>query len=148
MKTFTDAQFAFKAAVRRAVKSAGGPNAASDFVRVDAPRLSRYGNIDSPEFAPVDVCFELDKAAGDAIILRAWANELGFALLPRETVQASVDLVHAVGVLAKETGEMVSAAIEAGPNPTPAVARRLDDEAADVEQAASNVRKINRPAMG
>ena len=59
MKPMTDAHYAFKAAVRRAVKMAGGPNAATDVVRVDAPRLSRYGNIDAPEFAPIDVCFEL-----------------------------------------------------------------------------------------
>lgn len=149
MKPLTDAQYAFKAAVRRAVKIAGGPNAATDVVRVDAPRLSRYGNSDAPEFAPIDVCFELDKAAGNPVILRAWADLLGFDLTPRKVdAMVACDLAHAAGQVAKESGELVSAAIDAGANLTPAVARRLDEEAADVEEKVINLRNIVRPAMG
>ena len=69
MKPFTDAQFAFKAAARRAVQMAGGCNAAALVTRADAARLSRYGNLDTPEFVPVDVAFDLDKAAGDPVML-------------------------------------------------------------------------------
>ena len=152
MKSLTDSQYAFKAAVRRAVKLAGGPNAATDAVRVDAPRLSRYGNVDAPEFAPIDVCFDLDKAAADHVILRAWAELLGFDLVPRnvDAASAAANLAHAAGQVAKESGELISAAIEAGADGhlTPNEARRLDEEAADVEQKVINIRRIARSAMG
>lgn len=151
MKPMTDAQYAFKAAVRRAVKQAGGPNAATDVVRADAPRLSRYGNSDAPEFAPIDVCFELDKAAGENVILRAWADLAGFDLTPRNSEAiVSACLASAAGQVARESGELISAAIEASADGklTPAEARRLDQEAADVEQKVINIRKIARSAMG
>jgi len=151
MKPMTDAHYAFKAAVRRAVKMAGGPNAATDVVRVDAPRLSRYGNIDAPEFAPIDVCFDLDKAAGDQVILRAWADLLGFDLVPRDTnATAAADLAHAAGQVAKESGELISAAIEAGADGvlTPTEARALDNEAADLQDRVVKLRNMVRPAMG
>jgi hypothetical protein len=150
MKSFTDAQFAFKAAVRRAVQLAGGCNAAANVTRVDAARLSRYGNIDAPEFAPIDVCFDLDAAAGDHVILRAWADLNGLDLTPRNAeAAAAASLAHAAGQVAKESGELISAAIEAGADGklTPAEARRLDQEAADVEQKVINIRKIARSAM-
>lgn len=151
MKALTDSQYAFKAAVRRAVTISGGPNAAAEMVRVDAPRLSRYGNIDAPEFAPVDVCFALDKAAGDPVILRAWADLLSFDLVPRDVrTLASRDLARAAGQVARESGELISAAIEAGSdgNLTPNEARGLDDAAADVEEKVIELRNIVRPAMG
>jgi hypothetical protein len=152
MAAFTDTQYAFKAAVRRAVKMAGGPNAAAEMVRSPASRLSEYGNHDRPVFAPVDVCFDLDKAAGDHVILRAWAELLGFDLVPRNVDAASVaaDLAHAAGHVAKESGELISAAIEAASDGklTPNEARRLDEEAADVEAKVINIRRIARSAMG
>ncbi|MBR1193216.1 phage regulatory CII family protein [Bradyrhizobium sp. AUGA SZCCT0160] len=151
MSALTDAQYALKAATRRAVKLAGGPNAASEVVRAAASRLSQYGNHDVPIFAPIDVCAELDRAAGDPVILRAWADLLGFDLTPRNVDAAvAADLAHAAGQVARESGELISAAIDASAdgNLTPAEARRLDEEAADVEQKVVNLRKIVRPAMG
>lgn len=152
MATFSDAQYSFKAAVRRAVKMAGGPNATAEMVRSPASRLSEYGNLDRPVFAPIDVCFELDKAAGDHVILRAWAEQLGFDLVPRnlDAAKAAADLAHAAGQVAKESGELISAAIEAGSDGklTPNEARRLDEEAADVEAKVINIRRIARSAMG
>lgn len=151
MKSFSDAQYAFKAAFRRAVQMAGGCNAAANVTRVDAARLSRYGNIDAPEFGPVDVGFDLDMAAGDHVILRAWADLAGFDLTPRNIdEQVSADLAQAAGQVALESGELISAAIDASADGklTPAEAMRLDKEAADVEEKVIKLRKIVRPAMG
>ncbi len=151
MKPFTDAQFAFKAAARRAVQMAGGPNAAALVTRADAARLSRYGNLDAPEFAPIDVAFDLDKAAGDHVMLRAWADLLGYDLTPRNADATAVaDLTHAAGQVARESGELISAAIEAGAdgNLTPNEARRLDEEAAELQGKVVKMRDMIRPAMG
>lgn len=129
---------------------AGGPNAAADVVRVDAPRLSRYGNLDSPEFAPVDVGFELDKAAGDPVILRAWANELGFELVPREAAKAAADIAQAAVNVVQGASELLSKtyAADADGVRTPTEARDIDAVAADTEQRVIQLRNINRSAMG
>jgi hypothetical protein len=151
MKPLTDAQYAFKAAVRRAVKLAGGCNAACEIVRVDAPRLSRYGNIDAPEFAPIDVCFELDKAAGDNTILRMWANMLGFDLVQRDSMenQLARDVTSLAGGIAKESGELISTAIEAVSDGTLSVneAKAVDEAAAELQDKVVHIRTAVRKSM-
>lgn len=151
MKTLSDSQYAFKAAVRRAVKMAGGPNATADTVRVDAPRLSRYGNIDAPEFAPIDVCFELDKAAADPVILRAWADLMGFDLIAREDVAAQIarDVTALAGRSAKQTGDLVSTALDALSDGDLSIneARRIDDAAADLQDTVVDIRAAARRSM-
>lgn len=150
MKSLTDAQYAFKAAVRRAVKMAGGPNAATEVLRVDAPRLSRYGNVDAPEFAPVDVCFELDRSAGDPVILRAWADLMGFDLTPREGAAIdALNLTTAAGQIAKDSGDLISTAIEAASDGkiSPNEARTIDDAAADLQDKVVDIREAARAAM-
>jgi hypothetical protein len=152
MAAFTDTQYAFKAAVRRAVKMAGGPNAAAEMVRSPASRLSEYGNHDRPVFAPIDVCFDLDRVAGDHVILRAWAELVGFDLVPRAVDDASIagDLARAAGDLARETGEVISFSIEAEADGklTPNEARRLQPEVADVKEKVIRMERILLSAMG
>lgn len=151
MKPFTDAQYSFKAAVRRAVKMCGGPHAAESITRVDAARLSRYGNPDAPEFAPVDVCFDLDKAAGDNVILRAWADLCGFEIVARDLdAHIAHDLTVAAGHVARESGELISAAIEAESDGvvTPNEARAIDEAAADLQEKVVNIRAAARKSMG
>jgi hypothetical protein len=150
MKSLTDAQYAFKAAVRRAVKMAGGCEAAADATRVDAPRLSRYGNIDAPEFAPIDVCFDLDKAAGDPVVLRAMADLYGFDLKPRDIDErVAADLMMQAGDIAKESGDLVSEAIVAASDGklTPNEAVAIDSNAADLQGKIVELRATARRAM-
>lgn len=150
MKPLSDAQYAFKAAVRRAVKIAGGPNAAAESARVDAARLSRYGNNDAPEFAPIDVCQELDAAAGDDVILRAWADLKGFDLIPRN-IDAKVagDLTAAAGAAALESGELISKAIEAGADGTvtPNEARGVLEAAGEAKSKIVRIEEVARRSL-
>lgn len=149
MKPFSDAQYAFKAAVRRAVKLAGGPNAASEAVRVDAPRLSRYGNIDAPEFAPVDVCFALDHAIGDNIVLRAWADMAGFDLVDRNDTKPSQNVTLLAGEIAMDAGELVSTAIRAAADGRTTIneAKEIDERAADLEDKVVGIRAAARKSL-
>lgn len=142
MKPLCDAQFAFKAAVRRAVTLAGGPGAASEFVRVDAARLSRYGNPDCPEFAPIDVCFALDHAAGKPVIFEAWTS---LALHPD---QIASDITQLAGSIAKDSGELVSTAIEAVADGISInEAKAIDDAAADLQDKVVDIRAAARKSM-
>lgn len=143
MKPFCDAQFAFKAAVRRAVSLAGGPGAASEFVRVDAARLSRYGNPDCPEFAPIDVCFALDKAAGKPVIFEAWTA------LATHPDQITNNVTLLAGSIAKDSGELVSTAIEAVSDGTLTIneAKAIDDAAADLQDKVVDIRAAARKSM-
>lgn len=154
MKALTDSQYAFKVAVARAVKMGGGCNAMADIVRADAPRLSRYGNIREPEFAPVDVCAEIDaeivKRGGDPVVLRAYADLFGFDLAAR-AVEASVtaDLIHCAGGVAKESGELISQAIAAAADGhiSPREAIAIDNDAADLQAKIVHLRSVVRPAL-
>jgi hypothetical protein len=148
---FSEAQYAFKAAVRRAVTMAGGCTAAATITRVDGARLSRYGNIHDASFAPIDVAQQLDEAAGDHVILRAWADLAGFDLVPREASRViCADVTRQAGEIAKDAGELVSTAIEAAADGglTPNEAMRIDSEAADVQERVVLLRTTARKAMG
>jgi hypothetical protein len=150
-KPFTDAQYALKAAVRRAVKMAGGCHAAAEVVRVDAARLSRYGNIDAPEFAPIDVCFELDRAAGSPEIARALAGLEGCDLTPRDDILSQIarDVTSLAGDIAKDSGDLVSTAIEASHDGKLTIneAKSIDDRAADLQDKVVDIRKAARKTM-
>ncbi len=146
----TDAQIALKAATRRAVKMAGGSVAASKDLRVDQGRLSNYGNPESALYAPVDVAFDIDRLAGDHVILRAWADLCGFDLVERNSgIQASRCLTAAAGQVARESGELISATIEAASdgNVTPNEARAIDEAAADLQEKVIDIREAARRSM-
>lgn len=151
MKALTDSQFALKAAVRRAVKAAGGPSAAAEVVRVDAARLSRYGNVDAPEFAPVDVAFGLDNAAGDHVVLRAWADLCGFDLVERNSeAKLAADLTTIAGKIARGSGELVDATIEANADHkiTPGEATNVLNAASDLKGVVVEIERVARRAAG
>jgi hypothetical protein len=145
----TDAQYALKAATRRAVKMAGGPVAASESLRVDQGRLSKYGSNGDPLYVPIDVAFELDKMAGDNVILRAMSDLFGFDLVARDVDGKAVgDLTTAAGQIARESGELISDVIEASASGvTPAKARLIDDVAADLEEKIIDIRAVARRSM-
>lgn len=150
MKALTDAQYAFKAAVRRAVKMAGGTAAAAEVVRAHGSQLSHYGNIDQPAFAPIDVCFELDRAAGDSVILRAWAELNGFDLIPRNLESTvSDDLIAAAGAAALENGELIAAAIDAGADGkfTPTEARGVLEKAGEAKSKIIRIEEVARRSL-
>jgi hypothetical protein len=148
-KPLNDAQFALKAAVRRAVTLAGGPVAAAEVTRADAARLSRYGSANDPLFVPVDVALALDEAAGDDVILRAWANLRGFELQARDAgVNQAANIHRLAGELARGTGEVVAEAIEASADGqiTRNEAQRIDEVAANAEQTLVQLRDNIRDA--
>lgn len=147
----TEQQIAFKAAVRRAVVLAGGPHAAARSSRVSAALLSMYGNIDRPEFAPIDVCFELEQAAADPVILRALADLHGFDLVQRDPEAEALarDITTLAGNIAKESGELISTAIEAAADGKISIndARAIDNEAADLQDKIVSIRSATRKTI-
>lgn len=150
MNTLNDAQIALKAATRRSVTLAGGPVAASKALRVDQARLSNYGNLEHPYFVPLDVAFELDKLAGDSIILRAWGDLIGFDLVSRDlNQQITTDLTHIAGDIARESGELISSTIEAAADGRicPNEARAIDGQAADLQEKVVSIREVARKSF-
>jgi hypothetical protein len=147
----TEQQIALKAAVRRAVTLAGGPNAASRSTRVSAVLLSKYGNIDQPEFAPVDICFDLESAAADPVVLRALADLHGFDLVPRDGHAEALarDITALAGNIAKESGDLISTAIEAASDGKISFndAKAIDQEAADLQDKIVSIRTATRKTI-
>jgi hypothetical protein len=144
-------QIALKAATRRAVMLAGGPHAAAKSTRVCAALLSRYGNINCPEIAPADVCADLDLAVGDAVVLRAYADLLGFDLVLRDeaTDQLARDMTALAGDLAKESGELISTTIDATRDGAISVneAMAIDRDAADLQDKIVSIRTAARKTI-
>jgi hypothetical protein len=158
-KHLTDPQYAVKAATRRAIQLAGGPHAAEDYIRancpsrqgMDAARLSRYGNPNEPEFAPIDICFLLDQAAGSPEIVRALACLEAHDLVARESVAAQLakDVTALAGDIAKDSGELISTAIEASGDGVVSIneAKAIDQRAADLQDKVVDIRRAARKSM-
>ncbi|MCK1503885.1 phage regulatory CII family protein [Bradyrhizobium sp. 18] len=147
----TEQQVAFKAAVRRAVFLAGGPNAAARSTRVNATLLSKYGNIDELVYAPIDVCFQLEQAAGEPCVLRALADLHGFELVARDSgaEKFTRDITALAGSIARESGELISTTIEAAADGNISIndARAIDGEAADLQDKIVSIRTAARKSI-
>ncbi len=85
MKPLTDAAIRIQgSSSTRCRSSAEADRCSRRFVRVDAaPVVSLWQSGSARSSLRVDVCFELDRAAGDNVILRAWADLCGFDISPR-----------------------------------------------------------------
>lgn len=147
----TEQQIAFKAAFRRGVTLAGGPVAAARSTRVCASLLSNYGNPERPEFPPIDICFDIDAASGSSIILRAWADLTGFDLVKRDEVADQIrrDVTSLAGDIAKDSGTVVSDALDAVRSGKPSVntIKAFDEVAADLQEKVVDIRGTFRKAI-
>jgi len=104
----------FKAAVRHAVKKAGGPIVAAEQTGVSENEISLWKNDHNLRFIPIDHAFDLDVAAGDDIILKTWARMRGYDLVSREAkLELADNVVKIVGRLAKAGGTLECSALDA-----------------------------------
>jgi hypothetical protein len=108
----------FKAAWRQLIDAVGGGTQAERFTRVNKARLSNYGQIHEPSFAPADDLYRVEKAVvdagGDPAFLIAYADALGFAVVRKETLANPLPVldtaaVEAIGAM----GQMATAFYEA-----------------------------------
>jgi hypothetical protein len=114
MSTLSAQQQNFKAAVRHAVKKAGGPIVASEQLGVSENEISLWKNDHNLRFVPIDHAFDLDIAAGDDIILKTWARMRGYDLVSREAkLELADNVVKIVGRLAKAGGTLECSTLNA-----------------------------------
>ncbi|MGY3609904.1 MULTISPECIES: phage regulatory CII family protein [unclassified Bradyrhizobium] len=99
---------ALKAATRRATAEAGTLAEVAKHTRTHGSMLSKYGNPNEHEFAPIDVAMDLDALAGDDRILRAWAEMRGYDLVKDERGVAVESMAQHVGSVGRESGELIS----------------------------------------
>lgn len=132
-----------KSATHKAVKLAGPLAEVCRHTRLDAGTISRAGNMAESNFLPLDVAVDLDKLAGDDVILRAMARLRGYELVPIKKAHCAIDLVRDAGDAAKETGELVKAIADAARDGrySPREAREIDGEAAEAEGVIASIRK-------
>ena len=89
-------RLALKAAVRRAVKLAGGGANAQHATRVAEPALSKYSSSGEPaHHCPVDIALDLDREAGAPVILSALAELQGFSLVRGRGAEAAARMAPA-----------------------------------------------------
>jgi hypothetical protein len=104
-----------KAGWRAVVDELGGVAvmARADVTRVGAALLSRYGLIHESCFVPVDVALECEQAAvragGRPHLLAAYADALGFVLVPKAEAEAQQpNFTKHLGEVARETGDVMA----------------------------------------
>lgn len=141
---------ALKTATKEAVEACGPITETAKRTRLDAGTISRAGNPNESNFIPLDVALDLDSLSGDAKILRAYAALLGFELVRRKSEQAiTKEIISQAGDVAEQSGDLVSETIKAAADGslTPAEAKRIDGEAADLERTIRFVRKTTHQVM-
>ena len=109
-RIFTSADYAaLKNAFRRACKQAGGSLASiAAMSRLGANQLSRFGDLNSDQFAACDVIIDVDSLAGEPVTVRAMAELLGYELVPLAApVMRAQPGQHLAG-LARESGDVIS----------------------------------------
>jgi hypothetical protein len=150
MSTLSAHQQNFKAAVRHAVKKAGGPIVVAEQIGVSENEISLWRNDHNTRFVPIDHAFDLDVAAGDDIMLKTWARMRGYDLLSREAkIELADNVVKIVGRLAKAGGTLECAALNAFADnkitPTPNEVRAIRDDIVPVKDSIEQLeRAISR----
>lgn len=138
---------AIKNAVRRALRQAGGGlRELAGMTRLSAAQLSRFGDLNSDQWVPLDVALDLDSLAGEPVITRALAELLGYDLVPSTAVVAQGRLMEHLAGLAQESGDVmasISMALADGkltPNELALIEANLADLDAQVQAARATVR--------
>lgn len=125
-------RLALKAAVRLALKRVGGGDCFCHATRVGAPALSNYANANRDDsHMPLDVALDLDRDAGAPIIAGALARMNGYRLVPLQASGGDQPDLGDIAVIARETGDVVSA-----------LATALADGGVDSREAADIRREI------
>lgn len=138
---------AIKNAVRRALRQAGGGlRELAGMTRLSAAQLSRFGDLNSDQWVPLDVALDLDSLAGEPVITRTLAELLGYDLVPCTAVVAQGRLMEHLAGLARESGDVlasISVALADGrltPNELTLIEANLADLDAQVQAARATVR--------
>lgn len=116
MRELSSFDIRLKAAFRRAVEQAGGGTAVAktlhvgeDGRRMDAGRISLYGNPNSPLMPPADIVLAVDKLAAEPICLRAMAEEWNCELVAFDDPSRSdSNIIATVADLAATGGALES----------------------------------------
>lgn len=135
-------RLALKAAVRRALKLAGGAASFQHATRVGESDLSRCASPDQADrHLPIDVALDLDGEAGSDVVLSAMAAARGYRLV-RETPGPVGELTAVdLGLMAGECGDAVRALADA-------MADGRFDEAErravhkEIEEAVAAIRRV------
>lgn len=147
-RIFTSPDYAaIKNAVRRALRQAGGGlRELAGMTRLSAAQLSRFGDLNSDQWVPLDVALDLDSLAGEPVITRALAELLGYDLVPARAVVAQGRLMEHLAGLARESGDVLSGISDAladgqlTPNELAKIECDLADLDAQVQAARATVR--------
>jgi hypothetical protein len=149
-RPFTRADYlALKAATRYALESAGTLAEVAARTRVDPAQLSRYGNPENSQFVPLDVAMDLDHLAGAPVILRAYAERMGFELVPHEArVEKPAGLAEQIARVGGEAGDVLRVLADTyQEGVTPARARVIDEQASEAIDALNDVREDARQVI-
>jgi hypothetical protein len=111
---FTPEKQALKQSAKALVRAAGGVEASEEITGRSKTQLSAYGNINAPEFMPIDAIAELEGVThghtGHPIVTRHLAQRAGYVLvkLPDAAPDCG-DWHRAMGPMSKHVGDVMQA---------------------------------------
>lgn len=104
---------AIKTLFRELVDELGGLSAAASCTRVGISVLQEYGSPNNADrFPPLDVVLDLEIRLGRPVVSSVLLQALGFEPMPVKVV-APMDPVKALQAVARDSGEMLAAAMAA-----------------------------------
>lgn len=130
-----------KALFRALVSRCGGLDAAASCVRVGRSQLANYTDMNSDQFAPLDVVADLEHAAGEPLVTSELARRAGYHLAPA-SADAAGHLAQSIARLTREASDACGAYVEAASDGhiCPAEAEELDRKLADVANVVGTAR--------
>lgn len=150
-RIFTSADYAaLKNAVRRACQQAGGGlRGLAGMTRLSAAQLSRFGDLNSDQSAPLDVVLDLDSLAGAPVITSALAELLGYDLVPAKGAVVCASMAQHLSGLAREGGDAMSRLAEALADGrlTPRELTEIEQELADLDAQVQSTRATCRALL-
>lgn len=147
-RPFTRADYlALKSAFRRDCEDAGPLHKIAENTRADAALLSRYGNPERGENAPIDVLLDVGHLSGMFRTLKQAAELAGFDLVPRHPEKiASESMLRHLGQVGSSHGDLQSSMCDAlaDGKVTPTEATEIQSKA---EDHIDNVEHLTRDAL-
>ena len=136
--------FRIKAATRDLIDRAGGIVRAGDIAGVAKSTMHRFGSPDHGDVIPISAALVLEAETGCPLITRAMA-EINGARLEVSGADVGGHFLASFAAIGKETAELMAALADAQADGTVTANefKRIDKEAADLQDALANLRKYS-----
>lgn len=137
--------YRLKAAQQELIAACGGIVRAAEICNYGKSTVGRWGDIDSPEWMPLDAADRLETAAGINIFTAAWVESRGLKLADGDSREARIaclttEIAGFIGDFSAMMAEWAQAAADGKATPTEAT--RLQRQLPKLKDRISNLEEL------